>query len=274
MALLKNLFGRRAITSGLRQLGTNINGPHHATGSIMPEIRSDKITLICMRFCPYAHRTVLVLDAKKIDYDIINVALMWKPEWLWKINPIGKVPIIFHKEKIIYESLITCDYLDEEFPEIKLHSDDPATKARDRMMVELFGAKVSLPQMKLWFGFLRGQGPEDRAGHFSESMKNMKIFEKELEMRNTVFFGGDEAPGWLDYMLWPWFERVECYSTVFKGESSVEFQHNSFPHLSSWMSRMKEDSAVLPFLLDTNTHAAFVATIQTGKPNYDMMLNQ
>jgi len=240
----------------------------------MPLVNPDKMTLVSMRFCPYAHRTVLALNAKNIEYDVINAALMWKPEWLWEINPIGKVPVLFHKGNIIYESLITCDYLDEVFPQRKLHSDDPVRKARDRMLVELFGAKVSLPQMKLWFGFLRKQGPEDRAGHFDESMKNMKIFETELEQRKTAFFGGDIEPGWLDYMLWPWFERVDCYSTVFEGESSVEFQPSSFPNLSSWMSRMKDDPAVLPFFLNTDTHAAFVATIQTGKPNYDLMLGE
>ena len=30
-------------------------------------------------------------------HQTINVALMWKPEWLWQLNPIGKVPVLLHK---------------------------------------------------------------------------------------------------------------------------------------------------------------------------------
>ncbi len=41
------------------------------------------------RFCPYAQRTVLVLNAKDVDYQIVNCALMNKPDWLFKLNPLG-----------------------------------------------------------------------------------------------------------------------------------------------------------------------------------------
>ena len=37
----------------------------------------------------------------------------------------------------------------------------------------------------------------------------MKYFETELKNRGTAFFGGNENPGMLDYMIWPWFERAE-----------------------------------------------------------------
>ena len=52
------------------------------------------------RFCPYAQRTVLCLNAKDIDYEVINCALMTKPEWLWDFNPIGKVPVMLHEVQI------------------------------------------------------------------------------------------------------------------------------------------------------------------------------
>jgi glutathione S-transferase len=44
-----------------------------------------------IRFCPYAQRTVLVLNAKQVDYNIINSALMDKPAWLLELNPLGTV---------------------------------------------------------------------------------------------------------------------------------------------------------------------------------------
>ena len=35
------------------------------------------------------------------------------------------------------------------------------------------------------------------------------FLEKELEKRSTSFFNGPNLPGMLDYMIWPWMERLE-----------------------------------------------------------------
>lgn len=42
-----------------------------------------------MRFCPYAERSVLVLNAKNLQYDLVFVNLDSKPEWLFEFNPKG-----------------------------------------------------------------------------------------------------------------------------------------------------------------------------------------
>ena len=43
-----------------------------------------------------------------------------------------------------------------------------------------------------------------------EKFKNVFGFlEKELENRSTSFFNGQNLPGMLDYMIWPWMERLE-----------------------------------------------------------------
>ena len=57
------------------------------------------------RFCPYAQRTVLCLNAKGVDYEVINCALMTKPEWLWELNPIGKVPVMMYKVVLFFYSI-------------------------------------------------------------------------------------------------------------------------------------------------------------------------
>jgi len=119
---------------------------------------------------------------------------MTRPDWLWEINPFGKVPVLLYKGKVIYESLVTCEWIEEVLPGRPLHSADAMERARDRMLVELFN-KVIGPQMKIWFGWKIGQGPEHRAKHFAESMQNMQHFERELDQRGTTFFAGS-LPGW------------------------------------------------------------------------------
>lgn len=41
-----------------------------------------KLRVYNMRYCPFAQRTMLALIAKDIDYEILNIDLVDKPEWL------------------------------------------------------------------------------------------------------------------------------------------------------------------------------------------------
>ena len=57
----------------------------------------------------------------------------------------------------------------------------------------------------------------------------MKYFELELESRGTTFFGGEEHPKMLDYMIWPWLERADIVPLI---NSSLELLPKSnFPLL-------------------------------------------
>jgi len=266
-------IGRHAqVASNNRQM-TSWNSYHFTTGDGMPGI-TDPVTLLNMRFCPFAQRTVLALAAKNVEYTNINVKLMNKPEWLWEFNPFGKVPVLFHGGRVIYESVITCDYIDEVFPGVKLNPKDPGLLAEERMVLELFSSKIALPHMKIWFGFKRGEGSDKRSMHFNEALDNIeKILEHRLTKLKTKFFHGDSHPGMLDYFLWPWFERIDAYSLVFPGEG-LDYPSHRFRHITAWMDRMKEERSVAPYLIDRDTHAAFVASMQSGNPDYDMMLNK
>ena len=96
-----------------------------------------------MRFCPFAQRTVLVLEAKNIPYETINVNLRSKPQWFLDMNPLGKVPTIKVKEDIFYESLPVCDYLDEAYPGRKLHPESPEQKTKDKMILALYDSVIT-----------------------------------------------------------------------------------------------------------------------------------
>lgn len=43
-----------------------------------------------MEYCPYAHRVRLVLRAKDLDYDIVNINLINKPAWYANVHPEGQ----------------------------------------------------------------------------------------------------------------------------------------------------------------------------------------
>ncbi|KAJ8302756.1 hypothetical protein KUTeg_019152 [Tegillarca granosa] len=131
-----------------------------------------------MRFCPFAERTRLVLAHKKIPHETVNINLKEKPEWFFKKNPLGLVPVLEKDGKVVYESSITCDYLDEVYPNNKLLPTDPYQRALDKIIVELF-SKVT-------------KNREDKEALASYREK-MKPIEKSLGERGD-YFGGSEFP--------------------------------------------------------------------------------
>lgn len=159
-----------------------------------------------MRFCPYAHRAHLVLDAKKIPHHIVYINLTEKPEWLTEVSALGKVPALHlqnvPEKPLLIESLIIADYLDEAYPENPLHPKNPVAKAADRILVERLSA-VSTPFYKAFYVSDSETDPE----LYNQILTGADIYENELKARGGKFFGGDK-PGMLDYMIWPWFERL------------------------------------------------------------------
>ncbi len=89
--------------------------------------------------CPYCRKVRIALAEKKIPYENIFVDLtkkeQRKPKFL-KLNPNGKVPVIVDGSKIIYESTIINEYLEEKYRDRPLMPRDIYNRAKIRMFVE------------------------------------------------------------------------------------------------------------------------------------------
>ncbi|XP_036684692.1 glutathione S-transferase omega-2 isoform X2 [Balaenoptera musculus] len=219
------------------------------------------IRLYSMRFCPYAHRTRLVLQAKGIRYtpvqkefcktssckghldlegratllecgrldgasskprhEVININLRNKPEWYFTKHPFGHIPVLENsKGQLIYESVIACEYLDDAYPGRKLYPYDCYERARQKMLLELF----------------------------------YKI----LGYQNTIFFGGD-CISMIDYLFWPWFERLDVYG--------IADCVNHTPALRLWIAAMKQDPTVCALLIDKNIFLGFLNLYFQNNPD-------
>ena len=86
--------------------------------------------------CPYAQRTRMVLIEKGLDCELIEIDVYNKPEWFHEISPYGKVPVIVHEGKTIFESAIINEYLDERYPEVGLMPTDLYERARARIWMD------------------------------------------------------------------------------------------------------------------------------------------
>ena len=74
---------------------------------------------------------------------MVNVNTWIKADWFFEKNPNALVPILEKDGQIVYESLITSEYLDDLYPDQRpLFPKDEYQKARDKMVIGLFGDKV------------------------------------------------------------------------------------------------------------------------------------
>ncbi|XP_072246972.1 glutathione S-transferase omega-1-like [Leuresthes tenuis] len=229
-----------------------------AKGSSLPgPVPKDCIRLYSMRFCPFAQRTRLVLNAKGIKHDIININLKDKPEWFLEKNPLGLVPALETPAgEIIYESPITCEYLEEVYPEKKLLPSSPFGKAQQKMMLEHF-SKLTPHYYKIIAGRRSG---EDVSGPEAELKEKFAKLNEDLIKKKTKFFAGDSVT-MIDYMMWPFFERLELL------ELKNPLDHT--PELKKWTERMLEDPTVKATMFSADTYKAFYKTVADGKPDYD-----
>ncbi|CAH3195019.1 unnamed protein product, partial [Porites evermanni] len=58
---------------------------HYSKGSEKPPLKGDRLRLYSMRFCPFAQRARLVLAAKGINYECVNINLKDKPDWFFEL---------------------------------------------------------------------------------------------------------------------------------------------------------------------------------------------
>jgi len=79
------------------------------------------------------HRVRMVLAAKGVGYDRVDVALGKPPEELLEFNPYGDVPTLLDRDLVLYQPALICEYLDERYPHPPLMPVDPLSRARLRL---------------------------------------------------------------------------------------------------------------------------------------------
>lgn len=242
-----------------------MNGPHLRKGSKQPPQQpKGKLRLYSNRFCPYSQRVMLVLDTKKIAYDVVNINLYSKPDWYYDKSPFGKVPALeLENGDVLYESLIIVDYLDEKYKAQHLHSQDPLQKAKDRLLIEDFNRVVNT-MYKVLSSIGRVSLEDDEV-----VANGLSTFERDLANRGTPFFGGTK-PGMLDLMIWPWCERAEILKLF--GNANL-LKKDKYRRLLEWSRRMALEPTVKRSMMDSDTHIKYLQSYRAGRPDYDMILN-
>ncbi|XP_070546718.1 glutathione S-transferase omega-1-like isoform X2 [Ptychodera flava] len=243
------------------KLGVNMSERHLSTGDECPPLKKDTLRVYNMRFCPFAERTILTLKAKGIPHEVVNVNTREKPQWFFDKNPKGLVPVLEINDKIVFESAICCEYLDEVYPENPMTSKDPYQRARDKMSANYFDDKIMSVYWKA--AAAKGQDAELK----EEFMKRVDELEEDLKKRTTQYFGG-ENPNWLDIHMWPFIGTIEGVEIL--GGNSLP--NDRFPVLCGWVARMREYQPVKDYAMPPEIKKAFRARYRTDSPIFDGLL--
>ncbi|MEO8959613.1 MAG: glutathione S-transferase N-terminal domain-containing protein [Rudaea sp.] len=91
------------------------------------------LTLYSAADCVHCHRVRLVLAAKGVIYDLVEVNPRSPPEDLLDLNPYNSIPTLVDRDLVLYDTSVICEYLDERYPHPPLMPVDPLSRARLRL---------------------------------------------------------------------------------------------------------------------------------------------
>ena len=179
-----------------------------------------------------------------------------------KINPNGVVPSLVHNDRVVIDSSVICEYLDEVFPESSLTPDNVYDRARMRKWMryieEVPTAAVRFPSFNMAFlprfdglgkdrfdkeqadtrplrkGFFRRMGPtgftdEDIEESFDQITKTAQRMEEALD--NGPWLLGDMYT-LADVIIAPLIDRM----------ADLGFSHlweRTCPHVTDWFARIQ-----------------------------------
>lgn len=158
-------------------------------GSTQPPKVEGKLRLYSMEYCPYAHRARLVLLAKGVPHDIVNINLINKPDWYFKVHPEGKVPALDIGSRVVVESIDISNFLDDEYQNPPLYPSDPQAREQDKALIKKIG-----PLTDVFTKLILAKEKRPAEEWLKEFAPHLELFEEELKKRGSVFFNG-EKPG-------------------------------------------------------------------------------
>jgi glutathione S-transferase len=186
---------------------------------------------------PNCKRVKVVLEEKKLAYDKVFIDLpkreQKRPEYL-KLNPYGKVPVIADGDRVLYESCIINEYLEETYPDPPLMPKNPHKRGRIRILIDYGINHFGEPYQKVRKEMGKDIKDQDQSV-IEEGKKTLKelIQPFEDEIGDQEYLAG--AFSLLDADLIPRFVRYEEWGLI---------PDPSFPKLGQWLKRMKERPSV------------------------------
>jgi glutathione S-transferase len=180
---------------------------------------------------PYARKIRMMLDCKCIAYEPVERCYsLDRKEDLREVNPRAEVPtLVLDDGRVITDSSIIGEYLEEAFPNPPLFPHDPYQRARMRKIDDLCDRSFDAVSFGFFFGQFRAD-PAMQQAAVAEFRGLLGILERELGAEN--YFCGDLSMA--DF-------AAICHVPLAR---VMKVSLRDFPHLGEWLARMRSNGAV------------------------------
>lgn len=196
---------------------------------------------------PYSNRVRLALKMKAIDYEFIQEDIRFKSGLLLKSNPVyKKIPVLFHADKLICESLLIVQYIDDVWP------NGPSILPPDhydRAMARFWAAYIDDKWPPLLGELRKAQGAEAKAEVIKRILEDMVVLEDAFVKcsKGKAYFGGDNI-GYLDIAFGCFLGWLKIGERV---AGTKLLDESKTPSLVEWSERFCSNDVVRDVLPDT-----------------------
>ncbi|KAL0740841.1 hypothetical protein Bca4012_082354 [Brassica carinata] len=182
--------------------------------------KEESVKLLGFWISPFSRRVEMALKLKGVPYEYLEEELPKKSPLLLELNPVHKkVPVLVHCDKILSESHLILEYIDQTWSNNPILPQDPYEKAMARFWATFVDEQI-LPA-----GFMPLVKPEKGIEVAIEETRELIMF-LEKEVTGKDFFGG-KTIGFLDMVAW------ECMGIDMIPEEK-------FPGLNRWIKKLNE----------------------------------
>jgi glutathione S-transferase len=191
--------------------------------------------LCSFKTCPWVQRAAIVLQAKRVPYDITYIDRDNRPAWFLAVSPHSKVPVLMIDGKeALFESNAIAEYLDETAAP-RLHPEDPIVRARNRAWTDYVPTFASAISNTAY-----ADTEEEfitRAGKITDPFNKL---EEALAKRGNdgPFFNGPNF-ALVDAAYAPFLQRYTFMDRL-RRLGIIE----KFPHLAAWRDALLAAAAV------------------------------
>jgi glutathione S-transferase len=194
-----------------------------------------RYTLCSFKTCPWVQRAAIVLQAKRVPYDITYIDRDKRPDWFLAVSPHSKVPVLLVDGKeALFESNAIAEYLDETAAP-RLHPEDPLLRARNRAWTDYVPTFASA---------ISNTAYSDTEEEFVA--RAAKIAEPFNKLNETLAKRGNDGP----YFNGPTFSLVDAaYAPFLQRYTFMDRLRRlgiieKFPHLAAWRDALVAAPAV------------------------------
>jgi glutathione S-transferase len=194
-----------------------------------------RYTLCSFKTCPWVQRAAIVLQAKRVPYDITYIDRDKRPDWFLAVSPHSKVPVLLVDGKeALFESNAIAEYLDETAAP-RLHPEDPLVRARNRAWTDYVPTFASA---------ISNTAYSDTEEEFVA--RAAKIAEPFNKLNEALAKRGNDGP----YFNGPTFSLVDAaYAPFLQRYTFMDRLRRlgiieKFPHLAAWRDALVAAPAV------------------------------